>query len=281
MSSSPDSNAFRFLGIRFWNGSTDSLLREMDLLGGVLTVPSAPSLAQAGRDRTLLHAYRSSRWAVVDGGYIALILRFVCWRSARRISGRQLIERLFADEELAVPMRERTILWVVPNPAEEERIHPFLLRQGFRDEKQFYYHAPFYRTDDEFLDRGLLARVADEKPDWLIICIGGGRQEKLAYWLAREAAATGTPKKPAILCTGAAIAFFTGSQATIPRWADRLYLGWLFRIFENPRLYIPRYFGACWQLPLMLWRFRKELREPTSGVDGPSRKNSASTSESK
>jgi len=41
-----------------------------------------------------------------------------------------------------------------------------------------------------------------------------------------------------------AIAFLTGDQAKIPNFIDKLYLGWLFRIIFNPRLYFLRYFNS-------------------------------------
>lgn len=292
-----------FLGIRFWNGKADNLLREMDDAGGLLTVPSAPSLTDAlkqARDGQplLLEAYRQSRWAVVDGGYVALILRWLLRRKTRRISGLKLIDRLFVDDYPAIEMRKRRIVWVVPNPEERQRIAAFLERMHFDARNQVFYEAPFYQTEEDFDDTDLQKLVHSWEPDWVVVCIGGGRQEKLAFFLQqelkkehaaggrryeaedadqktanRDSFPEGHPpqatsrmphdtspqmKPPAILCTGAAIAFFTGGQVRIPRWADRLYLGWLFRIFENPKLYGKRYGDALFRLPLMLWRYRRE-----------------------
>lgn len=248
----------QFLGIEFWNGETAALLQRVDDTGGSLTVPSAPSLAQADTDPTLLRAYRESDYAVVDGGYIALILRWILGQPAKRISGLQIIEKLFIDVDTAVPMKERKIIWVVPNSEEKERISNLLSAQNFDLSLQHFYDAPFYATDDAFKDQ-LLAEIIDQfEANWVILCIGGGRQEKLAYWLSGPHALCS--RTPAVLCTGAAIAFFTGGQASIPNWADKLYLGWLFRIFQNPRLYIPRYFAAFYALPRMLWRRRNELK---------------------
>lgn len=59
--------------------------------------------------------------------------------------------------------------------------------------------------------------------------------------------------RPAIICTGAAIAFLSGRQANIPVWADRLMLGWLFRTLSNPARFVPRYWKALRLVPL-LWR---------------------------
>ena len=43
------------------------------------------------------------------------------------------------------------------------------------------------------------------------------------------------------MCTGAAISFFTGDQAPINVFFDKIYLGWLIRIIFNPRVFLLRY----------------------------------------
>jgi UDP-N-acetyl-D-mannosaminuronic acid transferase (WecB/TagA/CpsF family) len=63
---------------------------------------------------------------------------------------------------------------------------------------------------------------------------------------------------PAILCLGAAIAFLTGGQVGIPPWADRLILGWLFRLVSAPRKFWRRYWEAL-GLARLLWRYRERL----------------------
>jgi UDP-N-acetyl-D-mannosaminuronic acid transferase (WecB/TagA/CpsF family) len=57
---------------------------------------------------------------------------------------------------------------------------------------------------------------------------------------------------PSIHCLGAAIGFLTGNQVRIPSWADRLFLGWLFRCCSEPGKFIPRYWKACKLVPMML-----------------------------
>ncbi|WP_386819038.1 WecB/TagA/CpsF family glycosyltransferase [Luteolibacter algae] len=255
-----------FLGLRFWNDRTEGLLQEMDEKGGLLAVPSAPSLGQAADDGLLMTAYRAADWSVVDGGYVALILRML-GKEVVRISGLQLIEKSIANGGTGVvPMKERKILWVVPNPEEEERIRFYMGGMGYDPDKQGFYRAPFYRSDEEFDDETLKQQVREWQPDWIVLCLGGGRQEKLGYYLRRmnpggEAVAggevsEGRERGPVIMCTGAAIAFFTGGQAKIPVWADRLYLGWFCRILEKPSAYIPRYVKAAWHFPMALIRER-------------------------
>jgi UDP-N-acetyl-D-mannosaminuronic acid transferase (WecB/TagA/CpsF family) len=72
---------------------------------------------------------------------------------------------------------------------------------------------------------------------------------------------------PAIHCIGAAIAFLSGDQVHIPAWADRFYLGWLFRCLSSPKRYVPRYLDAFGLAPL-LWRYRSELPASNDAVAG-------------
>ena len=60
------------------------------------------------------------------------------------------------------------------------------------------------------------------------------------------------PYSPAILCTGAALAFKTGRQVNMPSWVDYIYMGWLLRCISNPKVFIPRYFSGFKLLSMIL-----------------------------
>jgi N-acetylglucosaminyldiphosphoundecaprenol N-acetyl-beta-D-mannosaminyltransferase len=263
-----------FLGIQFWNSTVSHLLCAVDAGGGLLTVPSAPSLAQTRRDESLMLAYQASDWAVVDGGYVALVLRFCFGRSLPRISGLQILQRLIGEKSArAIPFDQRRVLWVVPSYAEKERIDYYLENEGFRRELRFWYVAPYYRQEEDFQDAALAAKVKEVQADWIILCIAGGKQEKLGLYLRRQTLSAEDltpqnknhslsnmrPNGPVILCTGGAVAFLTGGQANIPTWADRLYLGWFFRVCQSPKVFLPRYWNAGYEFPRLLWEQRGRL----------------------
>lgn len=250
----------RFLGIDFWNSNAVELLRRADEEGGLFTVPSAPSLAQMRQDAALMRAYQSSDWAVVDGGYVALVLRICFGTNLPRISGLQILQRLIGPKgSRAIPFEERKVLWVVPTAAERERIDYYLEDWGFPRQRRFWYDAPFYRTEEDFEDKALAAKVAEVDPDWVILCIAGGKQEKLGRYLREVVPCVKRKKGPVILCTGGAVAFLTGGQANIPTWADRTYLGWLFRVCQSPKTFFPRYWNAAYEFPRLLWEQRGKL----------------------
>jgi UDP-N-acetyl-D-mannosaminuronic acid transferase (WecB/TagA/CpsF family) len=91
------------------------------------------------------------------------------------------------------------------------------------------------------------------RPQHVVVTVGGGTQERLGLYLKRN-----LPYLPAIHCIGAAIAFLSGDQVHIPVWADKFYLGWLFRSLSDPKRYVPRYWDARNLFQLIL-RYRHEL----------------------
>lgn len=245
----------QFLTLPFWRGTCAELIQKLDKEGGYLVVPSAPSLCQAVEDPVLEKAHYMADFAVMDSGYLDILLRLSGGNRPPRISGHQVIEHLlFEDSQSPIPFRERRVVWVTPSPQEESRIRSYLLGRGFSNDRQYFYNAPFYKSDLDFEDSTLAEFCFQANAQWIVICIGGGRQEKLGAYLRKELG-----KEVAIIATGAAIAFFSGGQAPIPRWADRLYLGWLIRTLHNPKMMLPRYAAAI-KLPLALLRsndFRK------------------------
>ncbi|MEI6280268.1 MAG: WecB/TagA/CpsF family glycosyltransferase [Verrucomicrobiae bacterium] len=241
------------LALPFWQQSCGELLRLLDTSGGYLVAPSAPSLCMAADDEELWKSHLVADHAVMDSGYLSLLLLAMGRPRPPRISGHQVMEHLlFEGSNEVIPFRQRKVLWVMPNEKERGRIGEFLTAKRFDTALQYYYIAPFYTSHEGFKDRALREKCREFAPDWIILCIGGGRQEKLGAYLRTEFG-----PKPAIIATGAAIAFFTGSQFRIPRWADRLYLGWLLRTVKNPRWMIPRYAAAV-RLPLLLSKLVKK-----------------------
>lgn len=241
-------------GIPFWNGSCAELLKALHASGGLLVAPSAPSLCAASRDETLWRAHVEADYAVMDSGFLDLLLRVLGQRRPQRISGHQVIEHLLASPG-AVSARDHRMLWVVPSEGDKLLVGKYLEGLGFQAEKMHFYTAPLYRDDSHFRDEKLAAAARACAAQWIILCIGGGRQEKLGFHL-REMLGVPAP----ILCTGAAIFFFCGGQARIPRWADRLYLGWLLRIGNDPRRFLPRYLAAL-ELPLALCRLARRQKQ--------------------
>ena len=97
-------------------------------------------------------------------------------------------------------------------------------------------------------DKKLLYLIKKKKPDYILTNIGGGVQEVLGLYLKKN-----LKIKSTILCTGAAISFFTGDQAPINSFIDRYYLGWLLRLIFNPLIFFKRYIFGLKLIPMVIF----------------------------
>jgi exopolysaccharide biosynthesis WecB/TagA/CpsF family protein len=241
----------RYCSISFWNASVESLVAAIQRDGGYLVVPAAPALCELVRDPAYFEALKASDFAIIDSGYLALLIGIERLALVRRISGLRFLEELLRPGA-AAELRKRRVCWVAPHEGERARLAAYLAANGFDAALQSYYLAPMYAGDRDYEDADLFAELERSDPEWVVIGIAGGKQEKLAFELRKRFG-----RRFRIVCTGAAMAFLTGGQAKIPRWADRLFLGWLFRIFENPQLYLRRY-AAALKMPLVIWQVRRQ-----------------------
>jgi len=244
------------LGIDFFPGSLEEAV-EQALRGGLVLLPSGPGLAS---DLPSSSAYREALagadLVLPDSG--AMVLMWNALSALRRndspcrlarLSGLKFLRAFLENAD--VRARAKTF-WVMPSPQDQTRNLEWLRGNGFPGISEAdCYVAPDYRNGavgGAITDRRLLEILEDQKPDFIFLNVGGGIQEPLGHFLRNELS-----YRPTILCSGAAIAFLTGRQANIPPWADRYYLGWLFRTLYAPRTFFPRYLRATRLFFLMLW----------------------------
>ena len=97
------------------------------------------------------------------------------------------------------------------------------------------------------IDKKLLKKIIKAKPDFIMINIGGGIQEILGLFLKQN-----LKSKVTIICTGGAISFFTGDQAPINDFIDKLFLGWIVRLVFNPFVFFKRYLIALKLIPMVI-----------------------------
>jgi hypothetical protein len=238
------SSTVRILGLDFFQGSVGDAV-EAVRSGGLLLAPSGPGLADLPNDSVYQAAVTAADVRLLDSGLLALLWELRHCRILTRISGYLFLAQFIRLPELSDPASS---LWVAPTPAAAQRTQAWLNEVlGYAPPPAAWHIAPQYPADI-VQDPALLTLVRDRRPRFIFIGVGGGPQEKLGAWLKSQ-----LDYRPAILCTGAAIAFLTGEQARIPDWADRLRLGWLARCFHDPKRFVPRYWNAR-RLVALYWR---------------------------
>ena len=230
------------LGIDFFSGDIRQVIEKVKN-GGLLLVPAAPALVNIMDDQVYYAALKNADIVIPDSGYMVLIWNLTRREKIQRVSGLEFITAFFDDKDI----RDGSDIFLIdPTLKEAEINHKFLTNAGFKIGKDRSYVAPFYNKG-HIEDPELLKVIEDIRPKYIVVNLGGGVQEKLGAYLKENLS-----YRPAIICTGAAIAFLTGQQVNIPTWADKFFLGWLFRCISRPGLYVPRYIKAIKLIGLML-----------------------------
>ncbi len=242
----PDTH--RILGVDFFDGSAKDAI-EIMRRGGLLVVPSAPTLKDLDRNPDYRDSILNADLAITDSAFMVLIWNRLQSRPIKRLSGLEYIRELILQPDVRQP---GNTLWIMASPISAQRNLAWLEEQGITVPEDYVYLAPMYPSGP-LADPLLLERLNRLRPEHIIITVGGGTQERLGLYLKRN-----LDYRPAIHCIGAAIAFLSGDQVSIPVWADKFYLGWLIRSFSEPKRYIPRYWEARGLLALML-RYRDRL----------------------
>ena len=236
------------LGIRFFNGSAEEAIQLMTQHGGFLVAPSGTCFARLREDETYRRAILAADLAIADSGLMVVLWRLFRGEKIERNSGLKYLRHLLAEIK---GERSGIVFWVVPSEPARQKLFEWSERGTFQLTSESCHVAPRYGLEVE--DRTLLKLIEQHRPVQVIIAIGSGAQEKLGHYLRENLS-----YRPAIHCTGAALGFVTGDQAAIPDWADRLYVGWLWRLFAQPRTFVPRLARGL-ELPWLLWKYGENL----------------------
>ncbi len=234
------------LGVRFFSGSFQQALEALTEgeQCGLVVFPSGPGLA---RDLWIDEEYRlavqMADMAFTDSGAMVLLWRILSGQRIFRHSGLKTLTEMLRQP---VFCQKGATFWVMPSLAQQD-IGLQWLREtaALPISEEDCYCAPVY-APGSVEDPELLEILKKRHPRFVILCIGGGVQERLGYFLRN-----GLGKTTSILCTGAAIGFLSGTQARIPKWADTLFLGWLLRCINNPKIFVPRYFRSLCLIKVM------------------------------
>lgn len=234
----------QILGVRFFVGDAPEAV-EIGARGGLVVVPAAPALLELEHDADYRQALLDADLAITDSGLLVLSWNLMTWQNIHRVSGLEYLKLLLAKPEFKDP---GSAFWVMPSKTSMERNLEWLQKQGYPFGSADCYVAPKY-SRGPIHDEKLVEIINRRQPRHIIICVGGGVQEKLGHYLKRQSKGS-----PGIHCIGAAIGFLSGDQVRIPHWADQRVLGWLFRCAADPKRFVPRYAKAL-ALPRLLWRF--------------------------
>ena len=240
----------KVLGVDFFEGKVSEAVTASKR-GGLVVAPSGPGLS---KDLILSGSYRKAlskaELILPDSGLMCLWLKIFGKNKLKRLSGLEFLDKFLENMD-----RNASCFWIMPDEFQARENLRWLKEElDIEIEENSVYYAPLYDKNGCIKDEKLLSRIESISYDYVFIQLGGGTQERLGLYLYEELS-----YKPSILCTGAAIAFLSGQQVKIPKWADIFYLGWLFRCVSAPHIFVPRYFSA---LRLIYLLFKNREKSP-------------------
>ena len=194
-----DDELKEILGLRFFVGSIQGLLART-LRGGLIVVPSAPVLVDLMDDAAHREALVGSDFAITDSGFFVLLWLFLKRERLPRISGLRYLRALLSFPEFR---KIGATYWVMPSAEDAKANCGWLKSQGMEVGADDCYLAPMYPAG-RLQDAELLARIERKRPAFVVLNIRGGVQERLGFFLISHLS-----YRPAIICTGGAIAFLS------------------------------------------------------------------------
>jgi UDP-N-acetyl-D-mannosaminuronic acid transferase (WecB/TagA/CpsF family) len=283
----------RMLGIDFFVGSAAEAVAHISKQGGLIVAPAAPSFIALQDDLDYRRAIADADLAIADSGWAVLFWRLLRREKLTRISGLALFKALLETADARIT---GNLFFILPSEKAKTKTLEFGRVSGYPITNDDCYVAPKYQRSEvsnqrsdlvgqaflpaEQTDSGKRARssyisdlpstasqpvvedpklvsiIEQRKPKHIIIGIGGGMQDKLGSYLKHQ-----LTYRPGIYCIGAAPGFVTGDQVVIPMWADRFFVGWIFRIITQPHTLLPRFWSAR-RLPSIMIKYGREAPVP-------------------
>ena len=238
----------RILGIEFFNGDVHEAVRSMVTHGGFLIAPSGTCFGRLREDERYRRAVLAADLAIADSGLMVVLCHLFRRQRVQRTSGLKYLKHLLATLKAA---GIGGVFWILPNKRAAQKLSEWSGREALTISGEDCHVAPRYEI--EVADPNLVSVMDRRRPAHVIIAIGSGAQEKLGHYLREHLS-----YRPGIHCIGAALGFLTGDQIAIPDWADRVFLGWLWRLFAQPRTFVPRLSRGL-ELPWLLWKYGEKL----------------------
>lgn len=219
---------YKIFGINFIDANY-KVIKKLLNEGGLLVLPSGPGLSDIKKNIKYHQALKNSDIALFDSGYLCLLLR-IKGIIVKKFSGYKFLKKLLTS----LKIEDKKKIFLVDPTDKQSKINKKFFK-SIKISKIYQYVAPIYKKN-RITDSKLLNKIKKIKPNYIIINLGGNVQEVLGYYLKKN-----LNYKPAIICSGAAISYFTKQQAPLNTFYDEIYLGWLIRIMFNPKIFLPRY----------------------------------------
>ena len=220
------------------------------------------------RHPELLDILRRADLVTADGMPLVWISRLLGVPLKERVTGADLTPKL--AEEAA--KRQKSIFFLGgKGDVGQKAAH--VLKHRYHDLKIAGVYSPFVHVDGEAIvsaeeqDAAVIERVNSSGADMLLIGFGNPKQE---VWFHRN---RDKLKVPVSIGIGGTFEFIVGSVSRAPEWMQKAGLEWIYRITQDPKRLIKRYFIGLFKFGMMVWpailyyRYRRFLHRLSCKTD--------------
>ena len=223
------------------------------------------------RHPELLDILRRADLVTADGMPLVWISRLLGVPLKERVTGADLVPRL--AEEAA---KRRKSLFFLGGKGDVGKKAADVLKSRYPDLKIAGVYSPFVHVEGEAIavaedeDKRIVEEVNRSGADILLLAFGNPKQE---VWFDRN---RDKLKVPVSIGIGGTYEFIVGSVSRAPEWMQKTGVEWIFRITQDPKRLIKRYFVGFFKFGVMVWpailyyRYRR-FRYRLSRRNDPSR----------
>jgi N-acetylglucosaminyldiphosphoundecaprenol N-acetyl-beta-D-mannosaminyltransferase len=215
-----------------------------------VVTPNVDHVVMLQHHAGLQAAYREAGLILADGAPVIWASHLLGKPLPERVAGSDLTPALFdlADDDQARAGRPLRVYLLGAAPGVADRAAENIHRRWPGVKVVGTYSPPLGFEKDTAENLRILARIADARPEVLIVGLGAPKQE---LWIHQHA---GGIQARVALCVGATIDFLAGEKSRAPRWMQQAGLEWLHRVLSEPRRLAARYAKDAWIFPQLVVR---------------------------
>lgn len=233
------------------------------LRGNYVCVSNVHTTIMSYRDEEYRMIQNSGAMALPDGKPLSIVSRRRGFGDAERVPGPDLMIHIFhesKDKGYRHYFYGSTESTLAELEKSLKRDYPWLNIAGM-------YSPPFRELSAEE-DEKIVKQINDASPDFIWVALGAPKQEKWMY--QHQFKLNGI-----MVGVGAAFDFSAGTIKRAPKWMQECCLEWLYRITQDPKRLIPRYFNTNFAFIWLTFKenfsYRKLKKKKTIAMIGHKR----------
>lgn len=211
-----------------------------------VVTPNVDHTVLLSENELLQAAYSDASLILADGHPIVWASRLLRKPLPERVPGSELVPKIF--ERYNNNQKPLRVFLLGAAEGVGARAAERMKQQWPHVETVGVYSPPMGFEKDPVETDIILDRIAESKPDVVVIGLGAPKQE---IWM--HANRDRMVAKSAF-CVGATIDFLAGEKKRAPVWMQKFGIEWLHRMLSEPKRLVKRYAKDAWIFPQLVFR---------------------------